>query len=85
MTHLWDVLSRGICGTFPLYSLYGVVGLVVLFLCAPGLAAAQDARALRLIVVADRQTAQNILQQLQQGASFSALAHAKSIGPEYEL
>ncbi len=85
MTHLWDVLCRGICGTFPLYSLYGVVSLVVLSLCAPGLAAAQDARALRLIVVADRQTAQNILQQLQQGASFSALAHAKSMGPEYEL
>ena len=69
MTHLWDVLSRGICGTLPLYSLYGVVGLVVLFLCAPGLAAAQDARALRLIVVADRQTAQNILQQLRNSLS----------------
>jgi tetratricopeptide (TPR) repeat protein len=59
-----------------------VVGLVVLSLYTTGLAAAQDERALRLIAVADRQTAQNILQQLQQGASFSALAHAKSIGPE---
>ena len=85
MTHLWDVLSRGIRGILPLYALYGVMGLVVLFLCAPGLAAAQDVRAIRLIVVADRQTAQNILQQLQQGASFTALAHTKSIGPEYEL
>src|SRR5262245_36849593 len=73
---------RSICS---LYSRYGMVGLVVLTLGATGLEAAQDERALRFITVADRQTAQDILQQLQQGASFSALAHAKSIGPEYEL
>jgi len=62
-----------------------VVGLVVLSLYTTGAVAAQDERALRLITVADRQTAQNILQQLQQGASFSALAHAQSIGPESSL
>jgi len=61
---------------------YGVVGLVVLSLCVTGLAAAQDERAIRLIIVADRQTAQSILQQLRQGASFSALARARSIGAE---
>ena len=82
MRHLWGVMARAIRGTCSLSSRYGMVGLVVLSLCATGLAAAQDARALRLIVVADRQTAQNILQQLQQGASFSALAHAKSVGRE---
>jgi len=79
---MWQVMARGIRGTIPVYALYGVLGLVVLSLCATGLAAAPDARAIRLIVVTDRQTAQHILQQLQQGASFSALAHAKSIGPE---
>lgn len=82
MTPLWDVIARGIRGTLPVYALYGVIGLAVLALCATGLAAAPDDRAIRLIIVADRQTAQNILQQLQQGTSFSALAHAKSIGPE---
>jgi tetratricopeptide (TPR) repeat protein len=82
MIYLWGVLSRALRGTFPLYALYGVVSLVVLSLGAPGLAAVPDARAIRLIVVADRQTAQDILQQLQRGASFSALAHAKSIGAE---
>lgn len=82
MTPLWDVIARGLHGTLPVYARYSVLGLVVLSLYATGLAAAPDERAIRLIVVADRQTAQNILQQLQQGTSFSALAHAKSIGPE---
>ena len=85
MTPLWSVMSRGRRGTLAWYSLYGVVGLVVLSLYTTGAVAAQDERALRLITVADRQTAQNILQQLQQGASFSALAHAQSIGPESSL
>jgi tetratricopeptide (TPR) repeat protein len=47
--------------------------------------APQDERALRRIVVADRQTAEEVLQQLRQGVSFSALARARSIGPEYNL
>jgi tetratricopeptide (TPR) repeat protein len=45
-------------------------------------ATAQDERTVRRIVVADRQTAQELLQQLQQGASFSALAGTRSIGSE---
>ena len=82
MRHLRGVLSRAGRGLLPLCALYGVVSLVILCLGAPGLAAAPDERAIRLISVADRQTAQDILQQLQGGASFSALAHAKSLGPE---
>ena len=82
MRHLWGVIARAIRGTCSLYSRYGMVGLVVLALGAAGLEAAQDERALRFITVDDRQTAQDILQQLQRGASFSALAHAKSVGPE---
>jgi len=82
MTQLWDMMSRGIRGVFPLSWRCGVVALVVLSLGAAGLAAAPDAKAVRLIMVADRRTAQDILQQLQRGASFSALARAKSTGPE---
>ena len=82
MTQLWDVLSHGIRGVFPLSWRCGAVALVVLSLGATRLAAAPDAKAIRLIMVADRQTAQDILQQLQRGASFSALAHAKSMGAE---
>jgi tetratricopeptide (TPR) repeat protein len=43
---------------------------------------AQERKALRMIVVQDKQEAQQIHQQLQQGASFSGLAGAKSIGVE---
>jgi len=82
MAPLWNVLARGRRGILPLSARYGVVGLVVLSLCVTGLAATQDERAIRLIIVADRQTAQSILQQLRQGASFSALARARSIGAE---
>jgi len=82
MTQLWDVMSRGIRGVFPLSWWCGVAALVVLSLGATALAAAPDAKAIRLIMVADRQTAQDLLQQLQRGASFSALAHTKSMGPE---
>jgi tetratricopeptide (TPR) repeat protein len=60
----------------------GLVGLVVVCVCTTARGAAPDVRTLRRIVVAERQTAQEILQQLQQGASFSALARAKSIGSE---
>ena len=47
------------------------------------MALAQDERAIRRIVVADRQTAEDMRQQVRQGASFSALARAKSQGAEY--
>ncbi len=82
MRHLWSVIARTLRGICSLYYRYGMVGLVVLALGAAGLEAAQDERALRFIIVDDRQTAQDILQQLQRGASFSAMAHAKSVGPE---
>ena len=88
MTPLWGMHPRYTRGTATLYALYrvaGLVGLVVLSLCATALGAPQDERALRRIVVADRQTAEEILQQLRQGVSFSALARARSIGPEYNL
>lgn len=85
MTHFWDILSHSIRGALWLYARYGVVGLVVLSLCATGLAAAPNERSIRLIAVADRQTAQDIRQQLQRGVSFSALAYAKSMGSEASL
>lgn len=43
---------------------------------------AEDVKALRVITVRDRQEAQQIRRQLSQGASFSALAAQKSLGPE---
>ena len=61
----------------------GLVCLVVLCMGAHGRAATPDERVFRRIVVADRQTAQELLQQVRQGASFSALARAKSTGAEY--
>jgi tetratricopeptide (TPR) repeat protein len=51
-------------------------------LLGSGLVHAQETKALRMITVRDKQEAQQIHQQLQQGASFSGLAGAKSIGPE---
>ncbi len=65
---------------------YRVLGLMYLIICgmaAVELATAQDERAIRRIVVADRQTAEEILQQLRQGASFSALAGTRSVGGEH--
>lgn len=63
-----------------------VVWLCVLVLGCLGIWAhvhAQEERAIRRIAVADRQTAEDIRRQVQQGGSFSALARAKSQGPEY--
>jgi tetratricopeptide (TPR) repeat protein len=51
-------------------------------MAAVELATAQDERAIRRIVVAERQTAEEILKQLRQGTSFSALAGTRSIGVE---
>src|SRR5262245_38663101 len=65
---------------------YRVLGLVCLIICgmaAVDLATAQDERAIRRIVVADRQTAEEILGKVRQGASFSALAGTRSVGVEY--
>jgi tetratricopeptide (TPR) repeat protein len=61
----------------------GLVSFIVCGLVTVELATAQDERAIRRIVVADRQSAEEILEQLRQGASFSALAGTRSIGGEH--
>ena len=43
---------------------------------------AEEAKALRMIIVRDEQSAQTVLKKLQNGASFSGLAGSESIGPE---
>lgn len=65
------------------YRRSGLLGLVVWCLLVTLVEAAQESRSLRRIAVAEQHTAQEILAQLRQGTSFSALARAKSIGPEY--
>ncbi len=85
MTPLWNVLAGCTPGSSRLHTISRVLGLLYLVVCcmgAMGPAAAQDERAIRRIIVADRQTAEEILQQVRQGASFSALAHARSLGSE---
>ena len=64
------------------YRMLGLVYLIVCGMAAVELATAQGERAIRRIVVADRQIAREILQQLRQGASFSALAGTRSVGVE---
>jgi len=86
MIPLWNVWAGSTHGSSRLNTVYRVLGLVYLIVCgmaAVELATAQDERAIRRIVVADRQTAEEILEQLQQGASFSALAGTRSVGVEY--
>jgi tetratricopeptide (TPR) repeat protein len=61
--------------------LFIVVMVLVGHLLSMELGYAQERRALRTITVRDKQEAQEILQQLRQGASFSALAGMKSLGP----
>ena len=55
---------------------------LVCSIAVAGLIGAEEVKALRMITVRNRQVAQQIHQQLNQGASFSALAAQKSIGPE---
>ena len=50
-----------------------------------GLIDAEEMIALRMITVDDRQEAQQIHRQLKKGASFSALAAQKSLGPERQV
>lgn len=54
-------------------------------LLGTGFLYAEEIKALRMITVADPQEARKIHQQLVQGASFSALARQKSIGPERQF
>ena len=60
---------------------FGIIFSLVYMLCSEWVHA-QQTKALRMIVVQDKQAAQQIHQQLQQGASFSGLAGTKSIGAE---
>src|SRR5215216_5152276 len=85
MIPLWNVWADSRHGSCRLHTVYRVLGLVYLIVCGMGtveLVTAQGERAIRRIVVADRQTAREILQQLRQGASFSALAGTRSVGVE---
>lgn len=85
MTLRWTPYTGYTHGSSRLNTVCRVLGLVYLIVCgmaAVELATAQDERAIRRIVVADRQTAEEIRQQLQQGASFSALAGTRSVGVE---
>jgi tetratricopeptide (TPR) repeat protein len=68
-----------------MYRICLVAFLGLTHLLGSGLGHAQETKALRLIIVRNKQEAQQIHQQLQQGASFSGLAGAKSIGPERRL
>lgn len=47
-----------------------------------GSALAQETKSLRMLIVRDRTLAETLHRQLRQGASFSALAAAYTIGPE---
>ena len=81
----WNVCAGYTQGHWKLSTAYRVLSLVCVILGGMAMAetaSAQDERAVRRIVVRDRQTAQEILQQLQQGASFSALAGTRSVGSE---
>jgi tetratricopeptide (TPR) repeat protein len=59
-----------------------VTAIIMGILLSIGVEVTAQERALRMIIVRDRQEAQDIRQKLQQGASFSTLAHQQSIGPE---
>src|SRR5262252_3557605 len=86
MTPLWNVWASSmhrICSLNTVCRVLGLVSLIVCGMAAVEPAIAQDERAIRRIVVADRQTAEEILRQLRQGASFSALAGTRSVGVEY--
>src|SRR5512145_1629555 len=86
MTPLGNVWAGSTHESRRLHTLYRVLVLMYVIVCgmaAVELATAQDARAIRRIVVEDRQTAEEILEQLRQGASFSALAGTRSVGEEH--
>jgi len=81
----WNVGTGYTHGSWRFIAVYRVLSLVCLIVCGmamPETATAQDERTVRRIVVEDSQTAQEVLQQLRQGASFSALAGTRSVGSE---
>lgn len=66
--------------------LYCALALLCLLICSSVVVqveAASEGKALRMIVVDDRQTADDLVQKLRSGASFSALAYHWSRGPEH--
>jgi tetratricopeptide (TPR) repeat protein len=80
---MWAGFTHESCRLHTLYRVLVLMSLIVCGMAAVELATAQDERAIRRIVVEDRQTAEEILKQLQQGASFSALAGTRSVGEEH--
>lgn len=58
-----------------------IAAMAIVAMCAPCLEAAEQPVGLRMIIVRDHDEAREILKQLRRGASFSALARVKSIGP----
>jgi tetratricopeptide (TPR) repeat protein len=58
---------------------FAAMAMVAMF--APCLEAVEQSVGLRMIIVRDHDEARELLKQLRRGASFSALARAKSIGP----
>jgi len=82
LRNVWADSTHGSCRLNTVYRMLGLVYLIVCGMVAVELATAQEERAIRRIAVADRQTAREILQQLRQGASFSALAGTRSVGVE---
>src|SRR6516225_9124437 len=86
MTPLWNVWASSmhrLCSLNTVWRVLGLVSFIVCGMAVVALATAQDERAIRRIVVADRQTAEEILGKVRQGASFSALAGTRSVGVEY--
>ncbi len=65
-----------------MYRIVAVILIIIVATLAPAAQAAEKTVGLRMIIVRDRSTARTIHQQLRQGASFSALARTKSIGPQ---
>lgn len=75
--------------SYALYKVWSVMSCVLILLCllvcssaVVQVEAATEGKALRMIIVDDRQTADDLVQKLRSGASFSALAHNWSRGPE---
>jgi tetratricopeptide (TPR) repeat protein len=64
-----------------MYRVIAIAAIAMVTMLAPCLEAVEQPVGLRIIMVRDPDEAREILQQLRRGASFSALARAKSIGP----
>jgi tetratricopeptide (TPR) repeat protein len=65
-----------------MYRCFAIVILLLSLLPGHEVLGAEETRALRMIIVRDKQQAHTIFEQLRKGASFSAMAGRHSIGPE---